>query len=49
LIANSPTAGTPTWIKADTENLTVSIVNAPTREDLDPTIKEALIVEYYSR
>jgi ribosomal protein S4 len=25
------------------------MVNAPSREDLDPTIKEALIVEYYSR
>ena len=49
LIAGSPVAGGPTWLKSDLENLTTSVVNPPTREDLDPTIKEALIVEYYSR
>ncbi len=50
MLANSPVAGTTTsWLKVDQENLTVSIINQPSREDLDPTIKEALIVEYYSR
>lgn len=49
LIANSPVAGGPAWINSDLENLTASLVNVPVREDLDTTIKEALIVEYYSR
>ena len=49
LLATSPIAGITNWLKVDAENLTVSLINAPSREDLDPTIKEALIVEYYSR
>ncbi len=49
LLATSPIAGTTNWLKVDAESLTVSLINPPSREDLDPTIKEALIVEYYSR
>ena len=50
LISNNPAAVSPTWLNVDlVENLTVTIVNLPAREDLDATIKEPLIVEYYSR
>lgn len=46
---NTPVAAPPTWMSVNMETLTASVVNPPSREDLDPTIKEALIVEYYSR
>lgn len=49
IIENSPSPVAPNWINADVENLKASIINLPAREDLDQTIKEALIVEYYSR
>lgn len=49
LIADNPSVGAPRWVTADLENLKVSIQQLPAREDLDPTIKEALIVEFYSR
>lgn len=49
LIESNPQAGAPHWMNADLDGLTVSIINFPAREDLDPNIKEALIVEYYSR
>ena len=49
IIEENPSSPAPSWINSDPEKLTASIVNPPTREDLDPTIKEALIVEYYSR
>jgi ribosomal protein S4 len=46
---DNPTAGAPRWMVFDAENQTASISQLPAREDLDPTIKEALIVEFYSR
>lgn len=49
LIADNPSAGAPRWVSADLENLKVSVQQLPAREDLDQTIKEALIVEFYSR
>jgi small subunit ribosomal protein S4 len=49
LVENNPAAGKPTWLDVNLETLKVSLINAPSREDLDPNIKEALIVEYYSR
>lgn len=49
LIADNPSAGAPRWVNADLENLKVSVQQLPAREDLDQTIKEALIVEFYSR
>ncbi len=49
LIADNPSAGAPRWVTADLENLKVSIQQLPAREDLDQTIREALIVEFYSR
>jgi small subunit ribosomal protein S4 len=49
LIESNPAPVAPNWLNANLENLTASIINPPAREDLDQTIKEALIVEYYSR
>jgi small subunit ribosomal protein S4 len=49
MIEANPSAGAPPWVSADLEGMKVSIQNLPAREDLDPTVKEALIVEFYSR
>lgn len=49
VIEANPAPVAPNWMTANLESLTSSIVNLPAREDLDQTIKEALIVEYYSR
>lgn len=49
LIEANPSPVAPNWMNVELENLKASLVNVPSREDLDPTIKEALIVEYYSR
>ena len=39
----------PKWLTFDAENLTGSVDALPLREDVDLTINEQLIVEYYSR
>ncbi|PID86080.1 MAG: 30S ribosomal protein S4 [Chloroflexi bacterium] len=39
----------PRWLSLDTGNLSGSIVNLPVREDIDVSLNEQLIVEYYSR
>jgi small subunit ribosomal protein S4 len=49
ILEASPTAAPPVWMQANLETLEASLLNHPAREDLDQTIKEALIVEYYSR
>lgn len=49
LIESNPSPVAPNWLNASLEDLTTTIINPPAREDLDQTIKEALIVEYYSR
>ncbi len=49
LIEANPSPVVPQWINTDLDNLKTSILNAPQREDLDASVKEALIVEYYSR
>ncbi len=49
LMEENPAAGAPRWMVFDAEALKASISQLPAREDLDPTIKEALIVEFYSR
>jgi len=49
LVEANPVAQQPNWMQSDLENLKASMINLPAREDLDQTIKEALIVEYYSR
>jgi len=37
------------WLSTEKSNLKIKVTSLPEREDLDPTIKEQLIVEYYSK
>jgi small subunit ribosomal protein S4 len=39
----------PRWLSLDTGNLSARVVNLPVREDIDVSLNEQLIVEYYSR
>lgn len=39
----------PKWVEFDTNALSGKILTLPSREDIDPDIKEQLIVELYSR
>jgi small subunit ribosomal protein S4 len=39
----------PEWLSRDDETLSGRVMALPTREDIDVTINEQLIVEYYSR
>ncbi len=39
----------PNWLSVDHEQLTAKVVSQPGREDIDQTIQEQLIVEFYSR
>ena len=39
----------PRWLSLDTQNLSANILSLPTREEIDTTVNEQLIVEYYSR
>lgn len=39
----------PRWLALDTGNLTSRVLQIPEREDIDTTVNEQLIVEYYSR
>lgn len=40
---------TPEWLSFDAAQLTGKILAAPTREQIDSNVQEALIVEFYSR
>ena len=39
----------PGWLSLDTNNLSALIKNLPGRDDIDVSINEQLVVEYYSR
>ena len=39
----------PPWLSVDRDKLTAKILGEPGREDIDQTIQEQLIVEFYSR
>jgi small subunit ribosomal protein S4 len=41
--------GMPTWLDVDVDNFKGVLKALPTREELAPTIREQLIVEFYSR
>ncbi len=41
--------GIPPWLQLDAEALKASVLRAPTREEIDTDVQEALIVEFYSR
>jgi small subunit ribosomal protein S4 len=43
------TVEAPHWLSVDEDNLVVKFVMLPDRGDLDATINEALVIEYYSR
>ena len=39
----------PHWLTVDEDNMVIKFAMIPSREDLDMTINEALVIEYYSR
>lgn len=39
----------PRWLSLDTGSLSANVLHLPAREDIDVTLNEQLIVEYYSR
>jgi small subunit ribosomal protein S4 len=39
----------PNWLSMDANNLEARVLSMPTREHIDVTLKEQLIVEFYSR
>jgi small subunit ribosomal protein S4 len=39
----------PRWLTLDAKNLSARVLQIPEREDIDTTVNEQLIVEYYSR
>lgn len=39
----------PSWLEVDSEALAVRFAATPMREEIDPTINEHLIIEFYSR
>jgi small subunit ribosomal protein S4 len=41
--------GIPEWLEVDVQNFKGVVKALPTREELPPTIKEQLIVEFYSK
>jgi small subunit ribosomal protein S4 len=39
----------PRWLQLDAKNMSAVVVQLPTREDIDVSLNEQLVVEYYSR
>jgi len=39
----------PGWLGLDTNNLSANVKSLPAREDIDVSVNEQLVVEYYSR
>lgn len=39
----------PEWLEADLDNLTIKVLENPTREQIDIPVKETLIIELYSK
>ena len=39
----------PAWLSRDVKNLTGKVIRLPERSEIDGTLNEQLIVEYYSR
>ncbi|MCG3139805.1 MAG: 30S ribosomal protein S4 [Anaerolineae bacterium] len=42
-------ARTPGWLTVDAQQLSGSVLNLPSREQIDTPLKEQLIIEFYSR
>lgn len=49
VIETMPEVPEAKWLTVDKNNLKIKVNSVPEREDLDLTIKEQLIVEYYSK
>jgi small subunit ribosomal protein S4 len=49
LVQDMQHRGVPDWLSRDDEMMTGRVLALPEREDIDVTIDEQLIVEYYSR
>ena len=47
--ANGAYKTPPEWLEVDIDNLTGRVLALPTRENVDLTVNEQLIVELYSR
>ena len=39
----------PSWLSLDSRQMSASVLHLPTREDIDVSLNEQLVVEYYSR
>lgn len=39
----------PRWLSLDTRQISATVLNLPARDDIDVSLNEQLIVEYYSR
>ena len=39
----------PNWLSLDPESMTARVLSVPVREDIETTLNEQIIVEYYSR
>ena len=42
-------SGVPSWLTVDKDELKITFERIPQREELDPEIKEQLVIEYYSK
>ena len=49
LAAAAATRTVPAWLSVDHEAMRGTVVRLPNREEIDTTVQEQLIVEYYSR
>jgi small subunit ribosomal protein S4 len=48
-IISSERSTVPGWLEVDIEKLQGSVISLPTRDQIDLTVKEQLIVELYSK
>jgi small subunit ribosomal protein S4 len=39
----------PRWLSLDADNMSAKVLTLPARDDIDVSLNEQLIVEYYSR
>ncbi len=49
LVALAETRTVPRWLDRDLKNLAGKVVQQPERQDIDASLNEQLIIEYYSR
>ena len=49
IVENLNSRPVPNWLSLDADNMAGRVLNVPSREDIDVSLEEQLIVEYYSR